>query len=368
MASDYQPSRRGRVLVVEDDPDTARFITRVLTARAGFDVEHAPAPAAALPRIGPEHWDLIITDIEMPDMTGIELLETLRRRAPALPVVVITAHATVDNTVGALRARADELLQKPLRPGTLVTAVTRLAERGRGGHEVVLAVGAHPGDVEIGAAGTLAAHRAAGHEIAILTLCRGARGGAGEARTAESRRAATLLGAALYLEDLENTRISESDPTAGAIAAVVESLRPTIVCTHSVHDAHSDHRNTHRAVIAAARETGSVLCYQSPSATVDFRPGRFVAIDEHLAVKQAAIDAFAPRAAVRQYLEPDLIEATARYWSRFGAGRFAEPFEVVRDRAAGEPGVPGGHEQQEHPAPQQPGPAGRILEAGHART
>src|SRR5262249_34902766 len=159
--------------------------------------------------------------------------------------------------------------------------------------------------------------------------------------------------AALYLEDLEDledTRISESGPAIGAIAAVVESLRPTIVCTHSVHDLHSGHRGTHRAVLAAAREAGSVLCYQSPSATVDFRPGRFVATAEPLAVKQAAIDAFASRPAVRQYLEPDLIEATARYWSRFGAGRFAEPFEVVRDRAAAGPGVPGGHgQQQEHP-------------------
>ncbi|HEY1620472.1 MAG TPA: response regulator [Streptosporangiaceae bacterium] len=389
MASDYQPSPRGRVLLVEDDPDTARFITHVLRARGGFDVEHESAPAAALPRIGPEHWDLIITDIEMPDMTGIELLETLRRRAPALPVVVITAHVTVDNTVGVLRARADEFLEKPLRPDTLVTAVTRLAQRGRGGREVVLAIGAHPDDVEIGAAGTLAAHRAAGHEVAILTMSLGARGGPGGERARESRHAATLLGAALYLENLEDTRISESDPTIGAIAAVVGELRPTIVYTHSIHDVHQDHRSTHRAVMVAAREVGSVLCYQSPSATVDFRPSRFIGIDDHLAVKQAAIDAFASQAAVRQYLEPDLIEATARYWSRFGDGRFAEAFEVVRDRAAADPGaVPVqqprpeprqgqppreqhlSHEQQqpEQSSPEQPAPAGRILEVRHVST
>lgn len=388
MASDYQPSSRGRVLVVEDDPDSARFITHVLRAKGGFDVEHEPVPAAALPRIGPEHWDLIITDIEMPDMTGIELLETLRRRAPALPVVVITAHATVDNTVGALRARADEFLEKPLRPDTLVTAVTRLAERGRGGREVVLAIGAHPDDVEIGAAGTLAAHRAAGHEVAILTMSRGARGGPDGERVRESRRAATLLGAALYLEDLEDTRISESDPTIRAIAAVVGELRPTIVYTHSIHDVHQDHRNTHRAVMVAAREVGSVLCYQSPSATVHFRPSRFIGIDDHLAVKQAAIDAFTSRAEVRQHLEPDLIEATARYWSRFGDGRFAEAFEVVRDRAAAGPGAvraqqpqPRQEPRQEQPqreqhvaheqqqsSPEQPAPAGRILEARHVST
>jgi LmbE family N-acetylglucosaminyl deacetylase/CheY-like chemotaxis protein len=337
MSSEYQPTPRGRILLVEDDPDTARFITHVLGARAGFDIEHEPTPAAALPRIGPERWDLVITDIEMPDMTGIELLETLRRQAPALPVAVITAHVTMDNTLGALRARADDFFEKPLRPAELISAVTGLISRGRsdgGGREVVLAVGAHPDDVEIGAAGALLAHRAAGHEIAILTMTRGARGGPDGARAGESREAAEILGAALYLENLEDTRISESDPTISAIGAVIESVRPTIVYTHSIHDVHQDHRNTHRAVMFAAREVGSVCCFQSPSATVDFRPARFVAIDEHITGKLAAIAAFASQATVREYLAPDLIEATARYWSRYGSGRYAEAFEVVRDHAA----------------------------------
>jgi LmbE family N-acetylglucosaminyl deacetylase/ActR/RegA family two-component response regulator len=338
MTSEYQPTPRGRILLVEDDPDTTRFITRVLGARAGFDIEHESSPAAALSRIGPERWDLVITDIEMPDMSGIELLETLRRQAPALPVAVITAHVTVDNTLGALRARADEFWEKPLRPAELISAVTALISRGRGDggvREVVLAIGAHPDDVEIGAAGALLAHRAAGHEIAILTMSRGARGGPDEARAEESREAAGILGAALYLEDLEDTRISESDPTISVISAVIESVQPTILYTHSIHDVHQDHRNTHRAAMVAAREVGSVCCFQSPSATVDFRPARFVAIDEYMTGKLAAIAAFASQAAARLYLAPDLIEATARYWSRFGSGRYAEAFEVVRDHAAG---------------------------------
>ena len=109
-------------------------------------------------------------------------------------------------------------------------------------------MGAHPDDVEIGAAGALLAHRAAGHEIAILTMSRGARGGPDDARAGESREAAPLLGAELYLEDMEDTRISESDPTISAIRAVVEAVQPTMLYTHSIHDVHQDHRNTHRAV------------------------------------------------------------------------------------------------------------------------
>jgi LmbE family N-acetylglucosaminyl deacetylase/ActR/RegA family two-component response regulator len=337
MSTEFQPTPRGRILLVEDDPDTAHFIVHVLGARAGFDIEHVSTPAEALPRIGPERWDLVITDIEMPGMNGIELLETLRRQAPALPVAVITAHVNVDNILGALRGRADAFLQKPLRPAELIDAITALVSRGRAGggdREVVLAVGAHPDDVEIGAAGVLLAHRAAGDEVAILTLSRGTGGGPDGARVEEARQASAILGAALYLEDMEDTRISESDPTISAIGAVIAAVRPTIVYTHSIHDLHQDHRNTHRAVMVAAREVGSVYCFQSPSATVDFRPARFVVIDDHIGGKLAAIAAFASQAAVRRYLEPDLVEATARYWSRFGSGRYAEAFEVVRDHAA----------------------------------
>jgi LmbE family N-acetylglucosaminyl deacetylase len=153
--------------------------------------------------------------------------------------------------------------------------------------------------------------------------------------------AALALGATLYLDDLQDTRIGEGDPTIGAISRVVESVRPTVVYTHSLHDVHQDHRNTHRAVMVAARHVRRVYCFQSPSATVDFRPRRFVTIDEQLERKLLAIQAFASQTQVRTYLEPGLIESTARYWSRFGDGRFAEAFEVVREAATdGQPGGP----------------------------
>jgi LmbE family N-acetylglucosaminyl deacetylase len=324
----------GRILLVEDDPDTSRYIIEVLTRRAGFEVEHTPSPARALELVRVARFDLVMTDIEMPGMTGIELLSKVRQAAPGVPVAVITAHATVGNAVGAVRGKADEFLQKPLRPDDLIGAVRGLLARHKASRERILAVGAHPDDVEIGAAGALLAHRAAGHEVAILTMSRGARGGVEGARSGESEQAAGLLGAVLYLEDMEDTRISEGDPTISAIGKVIETVEPTIVYTHSPHDVHQDHRNTYRAVMVAARGVGSVYCFQSP-ATVDFRPARFVGIDAHLAGKLAAIGAFASQTAVRQYLEPDLIEATARYWSRFGDGRYAEAFEVVRDHAAG---------------------------------
>ena len=139
--------------------------------------------------------------------------------------------------------------------------------------------------------------------MAILTLSRGARGGDQAQRARESQEAADVIGARLFLDDLEDTRIAEGDPTIGAISRVVEELQPTVVYTHSIHDIHQDHRNTHRAAMVACRRVGRGYCFQSPSATV----------------------------------EPDLIAATARYWSRYCDGSHAEPFEAIRDRAARPP-------------------------------
>jgi two-component system response regulator HydG len=337
----------GRILVVEDDPEAASFVIQVLGVRGGFAVTHTADPVAALLRASTEPWDLVLTDVEMPGMTGIELIEALRQAAPDLPVAVMTAHASVGNAIGALRSRADEFLEKPLRPAELMQTVTRLIASGRAERarrrEAVLAIGAHPDDVEIGAGGTLAAHHQLGHEVAILTLSRGAQGGPERDRASESRAAARILGAELHLQDLEDTRISESDPTIRIISRVVAQIQPTMIYTHSIHDVHQDHRNTHRAVMVAARQVGRVFCFQSPSATVDFRPTRFVSIEAELEAKLRAIEAFGSQVTQRAYLEPDLISATARYWSRFGEGRYAEAFEVIRDGVSVGISEPAGH-------------------------
>jgi two-component system, NtrC family, response regulator HydG len=335
----------GRILVVDDDPVTGRFLSNLLGDGGGFDVVCTTDPGEALRQASTERWDLVLTDVEMPGMSGLELLQALRRAAPNLPVVVITGHATLDYAVSALRDHADEFLQKSMPKDMLLATISSVVAKSRAARlasrQAVLAIGAHPDDVEIGAAGVLLVHRSMGHEVSILTLSRGARGGSQDTRAGESDEAARALGAALFLDDLKDTRISEGDPTIGAISRVVESVRPTVIYTHSPHDVHQDHRNTHRAAMVAARGVSRVYCFQSPSATVDFRPTRFVTIDDQIDGKLQAINAFASQVEIRRYLEPDLIESTARYWSRFGDGRYAEAFEVIREATTeGQPAGP----------------------------
>lgn len=328
-----------RVLVVDDDPDVALLVKTVLERRAGCIVETAEDGRSAIERIAALRPDVVVTDIEMPGLSGLELLAELRRTSPNVPVIVMTAHVSVEYAVSALRAQADEFLTKPLDNAKLVEAVTRLAAEGRRRREearpqeVVLAIGAHPDDVEIGVGGLLAAHAHAGDAITILTLSRGARGGDADSRQSESLAAADMLGARLFVKDLIDTEISGGGATVRLIEEVVQEIQPTIVYTHSSHDRHQDHRAVSEATIVATRRVGTVACYQSPSATIDFRPTRFVRIDQYLDQKLRLLERFSSQTASRDYLEPDFVTATARYWSRFGGGKAVEPLEVVRETA-----------------------------------
>jgi len=329
---------RIRVLVVEDDPDTAGFIRTVLERRGGMDVVLAGDAMSALAEVARQAPDVILTDIQMPGMSGLELVGELRARAPGVPVAVMTAFASVEYAIEALRRDADEFLVKPVAAATLLEKMAALAAEGQarreaaGTRDTVLAIGAHPDDVEIGVGATLASHRAAGDQVVVLTLSGGAVGGDTQTRRHEALAAAAVIGARLFLHDFEDTRM---DPAGGLITVIEEmvgELDPTVVYTHSAHDRHQDHRAVHEAAMVATRQVPSLACFQSPSCTVDFRPTRFVPVDGFVETKLEMLAAFTSQSH-RDYMDPEVVRSTARYWSRFGTGRYAEPLETVRAAA-----------------------------------
>jgi len=120
----------GRILLVDDDRVFGVWATRVLEAR-GLEVQHVLDPVTGLQQLEAEHWDLVITDVEMPRMTGLEFLERLRRLDPTIPVAVITAHPTVDRAVTAMRQPGTEFIQKPITPDDFATKITALLAQAR---------------------------------------------------------------------------------------------------------------------------------------------------------------------------------------------------------------------------------------------
>jgi LmbE family N-acetylglucosaminyl deacetylase/ActR/RegA family two-component response regulator len=322
-------------LVVEDDPDAAAFIRTVLERQAGMHTVVAGDAPSALRALEERLFDLIVSDIELPGQSGLDMLPQVHTLAPGIPVLVLTAHAEIDYAVDALRRDVDEFLLKPVPAATLKDRATALVEEGRRRRasaprpRVILAVGAHPDDVEIGVGATLAAHANAGDSIVILTLSGGAVGGQASVRQAEALAAAALVGARLIHLEFEDTKLSPADGVITAIEKVVAEINPDRIYTHSVHDRHQDHRAVNQSVQVAARKVPNVACFQSPSCTVDFSPDQFVDVDEFLGTKLRMLAAYASQAQ-RDYMDEDLVRATARYWSRFGVGRFAEPLETIR--------------------------------------
>ncbi|HWH10662.1 MAG TPA: PIG-L family deacetylase [Solirubrobacteraceae bacterium] len=332
---DPTPGGPGRVLVVEDD-EVSATILRLALLRDGHDVVVESDGEGAAARLE-ERWDVIVTDIELPGIDGLALADLARKSPGTPPVLVMTAHERFEYAVSALRSGAAGFLTKPVNLDELRAKVRDLLEEARirdAARPVVLAIGAHPDDVEIGCGGTLLRHASAGDRTTILTLTGGEHGGDATERAEESRAAAAMLGASLIHLDLPDTVLSEGPETISAIEGAIATVRPTVVYTHTIRDNHQDHRAANRATMVAARGVPNVLCYQSPSTIIEFTPTHFVDVTDFIETKVRALRLFASQHAVRIYLADDMTLSTARYWSRFAGGvGFVEPLEVVRTSA-----------------------------------
>ncbi len=116
-----------RVLVVEDDA-TMRSTCQMILERAGYEVATAPTAARALDWLAHNAApSILLTDVRMPGMDGLELLDTVRRRHHSIDVVVMTAYATIGNAVDAMQRGAADYITKPFNKDELVLCIERVA-------------------------------------------------------------------------------------------------------------------------------------------------------------------------------------------------------------------------------------------------
>jgi signal transduction histidine kinase/CheY-like chemotaxis protein len=121
---------RPRVLFVDDEAKTHAIAEDIL-GMAGYDIDAAADGREALERFRPGVHAAVVTDIRMPRMSGIELLERIRERDPEVPVVITTGHATVETATRAVAAGAHEYLLKPVDFDRLKATLARAIERRR---------------------------------------------------------------------------------------------------------------------------------------------------------------------------------------------------------------------------------------------
>ena len=120
--------RAGSLLVVDDDPLAVRYMTLALEEEFG-DVRSATSSVDALLAVEARVPDLVLTDLRMPGMDGLELLMHLHHRWPGLPVILVTVEQDVATVVEAMLQGAVNYLVKPVSPAALVTAVGKAVTR-----------------------------------------------------------------------------------------------------------------------------------------------------------------------------------------------------------------------------------------------
>src|SRR6266536_5218875 len=119
-----------RILVVEDEKRIADFLSRGLEG-AGYAVDTAPNGATAVDLIHATDYDLVILDLMLPDMDGLEILEKIRNRKVGPPVLILSARGAVDDRVKGLELCADDYLIKPFAFVEMLARVRALLRRGQ---------------------------------------------------------------------------------------------------------------------------------------------------------------------------------------------------------------------------------------------
>ena len=115
----------GKTVFVVDDDSAVRRGLRFLLRSAGYTVEAFPSASSFLQGYDPRQGGCLLLDVQMPQMTGLELQQQLNVRGWRIPVIFITGHGTVSLAIAAIKAGAFDFIEKPLREEMLLDCVER---------------------------------------------------------------------------------------------------------------------------------------------------------------------------------------------------------------------------------------------------
>jgi len=198
----------------------------------------------------------------------------------------------------------------------------------------ILAIGAHPDDIEVGCAGTLLKYVKQGHEIYVLIMTEGHKGGESSVRKEEQLRSAEILKPREVIwGSYKDTELSPNmNPMVYDLEKVLKKINPDFTFVHFGEDTHQDHRALSRATVTASRYIQNVLFYEGPT-THDFSPTVFVDIKETVDDKISMLLAHHSQV-MKTNIEGlsivDIVRSTSVFRGIQGRVQFAEGFIPMR--------------------------------------
>ncbi len=197
----------------------------------------------------------------------------------------------------------------------------------------ILALGAHPDDIEAGCGGTLIKYAENGHRIFLMVMTQGGQGGSAAVRKREQARAAKLLQAEkVFWGGYKDTEVPLGRDLIQTVEEIVKKIDPHFIFVNYHDDTHQDHRHLAMSTITATRYTKNVLFYEGPT-TQNFAPTVFVDIEQALDRKIQSLEAHASQVRktnIEGLSIADLVRSSAHFRGIQGRVKNAEGFLPLR--------------------------------------
>ncbi|MDO9530676.1 MAG: response regulator [Deltaproteobacteria bacterium] len=117
-----------RILVVDDEPNMLRLLKTILMDKTGYEVTTTNNPLEVSKLLQDSHYDLVVTDLKMPLVDGIDLIGIVKNIDVTMPIIVITAYGTIETAEEAIQKGAYDFITKPFRKETILITIKRALE------------------------------------------------------------------------------------------------------------------------------------------------------------------------------------------------------------------------------------------------
>jgi LmbE family N-acetylglucosaminyl deacetylase len=197
----------------------------------------------------------------------------------------------------------------------------------------VLALGAHPDDIEYGCGGMLTKYAEKGHDVFLWIASDGSLGGEGAVRRQEQADSALIMGAReVFWGEYPDTEVPLTRELIGRIETVIKQIQPRMIFVHYPDDTHQDHRNLAQGTMSATRYVPNFLFYEGPT-TQNFTPNCFTDVEKVLDKKLASLEAHRSQVAKTNIEDLTILElavSSANFRGIQARAKYAEAFQSIR--------------------------------------